>query len=248
MPWVRFDDQFTIHRKVDGLSDTAFRLHVAAIFWCARNLTDGFVPKGDLAIVSARVRAPARFAAECVVRNIWHLADEECASPKCPAHREAPAEAGTEAGWFIHDYFEYQPRREKVLRERKMKADAGRIGGIASGQSRRSATKRSKPKAKPKQRGSVLVEHPYPYQEKTPQPPAAGAAGGHAGQHPNCRACGTNPRGKPPEPQPTPTPPPVADVLAVNGVPLRGAPVEAIAAQVRQAITRQETAPEGPSP
>ncbi|SRR6266702_821351 len=236
MPWVRFDDQFTIHRKVDGLSDTAFRLHVAAIFWCARNLTDGFVPEGDLAIVSARVRAPARFAAECVVRSLWHLADEECAAPKCPANREAPAEAGASPGWFIHDYFEYQPTREKVLRERKMKAEAGRIGGIASGQSRRSTGRRSKPKAKPKQSGSVLVEHPYPNPKGSPQPPASG---GHDGSHPNCRACGTNPRGKPPDPPPTPMPPPASEVLATNGRPLRGQGVAAIAAQVRQAIAKE---------
>jgi hypothetical protein len=33
MTWVRFDDQFPIHRKMTGLSDAAFRLHVLAIFW-----------------------------------------------------------------------------------------------------------------------------------------------------------------------------------------------------------------------
>lgn len=58
MPWVRFDDQFPIHRKVDGLSDAAYRLHTSAIFWCARNLTDGFVSEEDLDGVTARVRTP----------------------------------------------------------------------------------------------------------------------------------------------------------------------------------------------
>ena len=246
MPWVRFDDQFTIHRKVDGLSDTAFRLHVAAIFWCARNLTDGFVPEGDLVIVSARLRAPARFAAECVARNLWHTARDRCDSPGCPASARAPeAECfdSASAGWFIHDYFVFQPRRERVLRDREMKAEAGRIGGIASGQTRRSGRKRSKPKAKPKQDASLLVEHPYPYPKGSPQPPASG---GHDGSHPNCRACGTSPRGKPPDPLATPMPPPVEDVIAVNGRPLRGAPVKAIADRARQAMSRREPEPEGP--
>ena len=79
--------------------------------------------------------------------------------------------------------------------------------------------------------------------ELPPNPPQAG---GHRGQHPNCRACGTSPRGRPPEPPATPMPPPVEDVIAVNGRPLRGAPVKAIADQARQAMSRCEPEPEGP--
>lgn len=111
MPWVRFDDQFTIHRKVDGLSDAAFRLHASAIFWSARNLTDGFVSREDLDGVTARVRTPARFAAECVRRGVWHDAREPCLSEKCPG----PVD---EDGWIIHDYWEYQPSKAQVMRDR----------------------------------------------------------------------------------------------------------------------------------
>jgi hypothetical protein len=115
MPWVRFDDQFTIHRKVDGLSDAAFRLHTSAIFWSARNLTDGFVSREDLDGVSARVRTPDRFAAECVIRGVWHLGDEECPSEKCPA----PVDGD---GWVIHDYWEFQPSKVQVVRDRQAAA------------------------------------------------------------------------------------------------------------------------------
>ena len=115
MPWVRFDDQFSIHRKVAGLSDAAFRLHVSAIFWSARNLTDGFLPREDLDDVCARVRTPERFAAECVHREAWHPPGEPCDSPKCPA----PVEGD---GWVIHDYFEYQPSKEQVMRDRESAA------------------------------------------------------------------------------------------------------------------------------
>ena len=116
MPWVRFDDQFPIHRKVSGLSDAAYRLASSAIFWCARNLTDGFVPEGNLDDVSARVRTPARFAAECVASEIWHHAGDECASDKCIA----PVDNAK--GWVIHDYLVYQPSKEKVLRNREAAA------------------------------------------------------------------------------------------------------------------------------
>jgi hypothetical protein len=115
MPWVRFDDQFTIHRKVDGLSDAAFRLHASAIFWSARNLTDGFVSREDLDGVTARVRTPARFAAECVRRGVWHDARQLCPSEKCPG----PVD---EDGWIIHDYWQYQFTKEQVVHDREKAA------------------------------------------------------------------------------------------------------------------------------
>ena len=115
MPWVRFDDQYPIHRKVDGLSDAAFRLHTSAIFWSARNLTDGFVSREDLGGVTARVRTPERFAAECVARGVWHDARQPCPSEKCPG----PVDAD---GWVIHDYWEFQPSKEQVMRDREAAA------------------------------------------------------------------------------------------------------------------------------
>jgi hypothetical protein len=115
MPWVRFDDQFPIHRKVDGLSDAAYRLHTSAIFWSARNLTDGFVSEEDLDGVTARVRTPSRFAAECVKRGVWHHAGQACPSEKCPA----PVDND---GWVIHDYWEYQPSKAQVVADREAAA------------------------------------------------------------------------------------------------------------------------------
>jgi len=118
MPWVRFDDQYPIHRKVDGLSDAAFRLHTSAIFWSARNLTDGFVSEEDLGGVTARVRTPARFAAECVAKDNWHDSRYPCPSEKCPA----PVDDSYPQGWVIHDYWEYQPSKQQVVKERQASA------------------------------------------------------------------------------------------------------------------------------
>jgi hypothetical protein len=122
MAWVRFDDQYPIHRKVAGLSDTAFRLHSAAIFWCARNGTDGFVPEEDLDQVCAQVRAPARFASECVKRGTWHLAAHACTSENCPEPRD-------ESGWVIHDYLEYQPTKDEAETARKKQQQEKSTGG-----------------------------------------------------------------------------------------------------------------------
>lgn len=125
MPWVLYDDQYPIHRKVAGLSDTAFRLHTAAIFWCARNGMDGFVPEEDLDQVCAQVRAPARFAAECVRRRTWHLAAHQCTSENCPPPRDEP-------GWIIHDYLEYQPTKDESevarKKQQEQKSSGGKLG------------------------------------------------------------------------------------------------------------------------
>ena len=125
MSWVRFDDQYPIHRKVAGLTDAAFRLHSSAVFWCARNGTDGFVPEEDLDQVCAQVRDPARFAAECVKRRAWHIADHGCLSANCPPSR-------TDAGWVIHDYLEYQPTKEEsdaaAEKSREGKSSGGKLG------------------------------------------------------------------------------------------------------------------------
>lgn len=101
MPWVRFDDHFPLHRKVQPLSDAAYRLHSEAIHWCARNKTDGFVPAEDVSVVST-VRRPSKFIPELVKRGLWFE---------------------VEHGWEIHDYLDYQPSKAKVEREQQQKAD-----------------------------------------------------------------------------------------------------------------------------
>lgn len=106
MSWVRLDDQFPIHRKVDSLSDPAFRLHVSAICWCARNLTDGWVPEADLDAAAPRtMKRPGRFVAELVRRGVWSTAAD---------------------GWTIHDYLDYQPSKARVEEDRKKNAERQR--------------------------------------------------------------------------------------------------------------------------
>jgi hypothetical protein len=113
MPWVRFDDQYPIHRKVKPLSDSEMRFHIEAIFWCARNLTDGFVPAEDVSDVSA-VRRPHKVIPCLVARGLLHEAGHVCQSPKCQ-----PSPGGD--GWMIHDYLDYQPSKLKVQAGREAK-------------------------------------------------------------------------------------------------------------------------------
>jgi hypothetical protein len=119
MTWVRFDDQFPIHRKVGGLSDVLYRLHTEAIFWCARNGTDGIIRKNELNLVSTRARL-ARVS-ELTRARLWHDAAETCA--ECEAALAAASTPLPPDGWIVHDFLAYQPSREKVDKERAAKAE-----------------------------------------------------------------------------------------------------------------------------
>ncbi|WP_329087676.1 MULTISPECIES: hypothetical protein [unclassified Streptosporangium] len=110
-----FDDRFPTRRQVAGLSDAAFRIHFTAIFWCARNLTDGAVLQEDLIDVCPRVRKPLRFITELVSRGTWHPPGEECPSDLCPAP--------VAKGWVIHDFFAFVPTKERAEKERKANAE-----------------------------------------------------------------------------------------------------------------------------
>lgn len=182
MVWVKLDDQFPIHRKIAALSDTAFRLHAAALAWCARNLTDGFVPDDELAQVCAQVRAPERFAIELADRTVWHRADHHCPSEYCLAPHTHAEDGRALAGWVIHDYLEYQQTRSKVLRIRSERKKAGAAGGRKSGETRRRSSQPpgSKTEANTKQVASCLLEpRPGPLrgpgEGAPPVPPSAAA-------------------------------------------------------------------------
>lgn len=134
MAWVRLDDGFPDHPKIDAAGGDAAWLHVCGIAYCARNLTDGFVAFGRVPKLSDR-KGSLKLATQLVEVGLW----EE-----------------TEGGYLIHDYLDYNPTKEEVLADRadkhEQKAKAGRMGGVASGVARRKH-KRSTDEAEPKQAG-----------------------------------------------------------------------------------------------
>ena len=97
--WVRIDDTFPEHPKVVGLSAVAFRLHVAAICYASRNLTDGFIPLG--AVRTLPGGTPNR-AKELADAGLWIT--------------DGP-------GWQLHDYLDYNRSRGDVEAERDTAKD-----------------------------------------------------------------------------------------------------------------------------
>jgi len=101
MPWVRLDDGYPEHPKVDQVGPLAAWLNVCAWAYCARNLTDGFVP-ADRVNRLANVKQPAQLAQKLVAARLW-----EC----------------VEGGYQVHDYLAYNPSRDQVLRSRERDAE-----------------------------------------------------------------------------------------------------------------------------
>lgn len=226
MPWFPVDDSFHSHPKVLATSLAARGLWATAGSWCSdtAHLTDGVIPGHVLAALGGT----PELAAELVAAGLWRR---------------------TRKGYAFHDWFQWGSKRtaEQQRALSAVRAANGRIGGVASGKTR------AKHEANPKQLASPLVHgglNPNTSTKDPPQPPTATAAGGHHGQHPNCRTCGTNPRGHPP-PQPAsdaerhPSARPVSQAaldaaLTPNAQPARGETVTRLADQARQAIHQEK--------
>lgn len=102
MTWVKLDDNFPDHPRVVGLTDRAFRTHVAGLCYCAKYLTDGNVPTSAL-----RAIGPRKTAQELEAAGLW---------------------AKTDHGWMIRDYLDYNPSRADVETERERRREAGAKG------------------------------------------------------------------------------------------------------------------------
>ena len=122
MPWFPVDDSFYSHPKVLATSLAARGLWTTAGSWSSAHLQDGVVPVHVLASLGGT----PELATELVAAGLWRR---------------------TRQGYVFHDWLEWGSKRTAAeIRElRKVRAEAGRKGGMASGKTR------SKPEASPKQ-------------------------------------------------------------------------------------------------
>ena len=115
MAWVRLDDGFTEHPKVLKAGPLGLAMQVAAIAYCNRNLTDGFVPRQAASRLLDFSGLGMRMWAGDMVGGgedaTWELVVEDLES--------AGLWDCVDGGWLIHDYLEYQPSKADVLAERK---------------------------------------------------------------------------------------------------------------------------------
>jgi hypothetical protein len=147
MTWIRVDDHFADHPKVMALAHdrlTGLGLWHVAASYCARYLTNGFVPSTHV-----RANAPVRLINRMVAVGLFDPVD---------------------GGYMLHDWLNYNPSREAVKEAQAKKRAAGQAGGRASAGARAQANGAADDEAKS---NPVPVPQPIPVSEVLLSVPSA---------------------------------------------------------------------------
>jgi hypothetical protein len=110
MTWLKLDDGFYDHPKVLQAGNEAVGVFCRGLSYCGKQLTDGFIPKGI-----ARSLGKPKAIAALMAAGLW----EEI-----------------EGGYQVHDFLDFNPSAAEVKAKQKVRQEAGRLGGLASGKSR----------------------------------------------------------------------------------------------------------------
>lgn len=70
MSWLKIDDQFPDHPKIVEAGPLASWLHVCGMAYCARYLTDGFIPADQVSRL-ANLSSPHNLSAKLVRVALW---------------------------------------------------------------------------------------------------------------------------------------------------------------------------------
>lgn len=155
MAWLKLDDGFVEHPKVEALTSPAFRLHVTALCLSARKLTDGLISDVDARVCGILARSNKRHISELEDAGLWHR---------------------NGAGWQINDYLDYNPSAQQVKAEREQARERMRnVRANVPPNKKRTTAARSPVR-------SGTPSRPVPKDLKTNQPTVAkGDSGGLVG-------------------------------------------------------------------
>lgn len=109
MSWAKFDDQYPDHPKIVSVGPLGMALHTAATCYCARYLTDGFIP-------AAMMGRLMNFDGITINNNAVtnkQITDELI--------RVGLLEV-VPGGYMVHDYLEYNPPAAKIKEEKAQNA------------------------------------------------------------------------------------------------------------------------------
>lgn len=139
MSWARLDDNMPHHPKIMAAGLDAFGFDAAGLCYCNRYGTDGFIADSALSAVFPPAKAPKKLAQRLVEVGRWTRDDER-------------------GGYVINDFLEYNLSAEEVRERReeihRVRVEAGRKGGIKSGEARK---QRSKPEANASSKGEAVA-------------------------------------------------------------------------------------------
>ncbi len=179
MAWVRLDEEFAEHPKLANAGPLAGMMQVAALCYCNRHLTDGFIPRGQV---------PKLIVCDGLFRErdgkiqpiTWRDVVQDMIDGGL--WREV------EGGYQIHDYLEFQPSKEDVLSSREQKREAGSKGGQAAAKARATRSAKAPAKAPAKARATADAIAPPqapPQAESKPVPVSGSGSGSGSGPAPD---------------------------------------------------------------
>lgn len=148
---LRIYDEFLEDDAINALSHTAYRLHVSALVYCSRNLTDGFVTEKALKVVQVILGFPAKKAvAELTKAGLW-----------------TPVGAG--GGYQIRNYLEFNPdaatvKAEKAKGRERMRKLREKRANCATGDGERDAARAPARDGERALQGVTLPPHTGPSQ------------------------------------------------------------------------------------
>lgn len=128
MVWAKLDDEILDNEKIAAAGVLGFAFHVAAITWCCRNLTDGFVPRGRVRCLLdtttligelADAVTPNGHDADRIIESTLDLPDPDAlriASKLVSIGLWSKDEE--RVGYWLNDFLTFNPSREDVLKKR----------------------------------------------------------------------------------------------------------------------------------
>lgn len=121
MVWAKLDDAILDNAKIAKVGVFGFAMHVAAITWCCRNLTDGFVPMARVTALLTLQNVNIDMANPlALIGGPSSMSGQTGLDPFVVA--DALLDAGlwdlAEGGYQIHDFLVYNPSKEEVLSTR----------------------------------------------------------------------------------------------------------------------------------
>lgn len=138
MVWAKLDDEILDNEKVTRAGVLGFALHVAAITWCCRKLTDGFVPYSRVRLLLDMSDLDQEYLAASSAPSGTHrgFLDAVCNVGSVQADLLADkltsiglwVEDKDRGGYWIHDFLDYNPSRQEAESLRETRSAAGKKG------------------------------------------------------------------------------------------------------------------------
>lgn len=118
MAWVRLDDAFFRNGKARAAGREARALYIAGLCHCAALLTDGWIRRTDLGLISVEADVSPKVANRLVSAGLWVVSGDR---------------------FHVPDYLDYNPSREQVMaareaaKSRKRRQRHGVTDGVTHG-------------------------------------------------------------------------------------------------------------------